>query len=86
MRYRIQYITDLLQIPPEHWDECMRDIRGAMLSIHMIRAAAGMTGEPMADPKDICPYIEFEPDGKGEVTPMLNGEALFTMKVTRDTE
>lgn len=85
MRYRIQHITDLLQIQPEHWDECMSDIRGAMLSIHMVRAA-GIMGEPMADPKDMCPYIELEPDGKGEVTPMLNGEALFTMKVTRDAE
>ncbi len=85
MIYRISNITDLLQIPPEHWDECMSDLRGVIISLHMLRAAAScVPGAKLEDPSDMCPYFEFEPDGKGEITPMHDGKALFSMKVTRD--
>lgn len=81
--YRIAHITDLLMVPPEHWDECIRDIRGAMINLHLLEAAAAITGEKL-NPADHCPYIEFIPDGKGEVTPMINGDPLFTMTLKRD--
>jgi hypothetical protein len=81
--YCIAHITDLLKVPPEHWDECMRDIRGAMISLHLLEAAAAIAGEKL-NPTDHCPCIEFTPDGKGEVTPTINGDPLFTMTLKRD--
>jgi hypothetical protein len=81
--YRIAHITDLLDIPPEHWDEAMRDIRGAMISLHLVQAAAACTGASF-DPKKDCPFIDFIPDGNGDITPMSDGEPLFRMRVTRD--
>ena len=84
MIYRIAHITDLLQIPPEHWDECLRDIRGAMISLPLIEAAAACQPGARFKPADCCPYIDFDPDGKGEITPMINGESLFVMTIKRD--
>ena len=83
-RYRIAHITDLLKVPPEHWDECMRDLRGAMISLHLVQTMAALDPAANFDPMKDCPFIDFEPDGKGEITPMMNGKALFSMKVTRD--
>jgi hypothetical protein len=82
--YRLSHITDLLQIPPEHWDECMRDLRGAMISLHLVEAAIACAPGASFDPKKDCPFIDFQPDGKGEITPMMNGTPIFSMKVTRD--
>jgi hypothetical protein len=84
--YRISHITDLLDIPPEHWDECMRDIRGCMVSLHLLRAAASCAenAPELAAPSDMCPFIEFTPDGKGDITPMCGDMPLMTLRVTRD--
>ena len=79
-KYRIAHITDLMQVPPEHWVECMRDLRGAVLSLHLVRAMAAIAPNSNFDAAKDCPYIDFELDGKGEVTPSLNGVPLFTIK------
>jgi len=83
--YRIAHITDLLQIPPEHWDECMQDIRGCIVSLHLLRAAAASAenAPELVAPSDMCPFIEFTPDGKGEITPMCGDMPLMTPLVTR---
>lgn len=84
MIYRISHITDLLQIPPEHWEECVRDLRSAVISFHLVKSMAAITPGADFDVAAHCPYIDFEPDGKGEVTPMLNDEPLFVMTLKRD--
>lgn len=81
--YRISHITDLMQIQPEHWDECMRDLRGFVISLHLIEAAAGADGRKV-DMRKHCPFVNLTPDGKGEITPTVDGRELFTIKVTRD--
>ena len=83
--YKISHITDLMQIPPEHWDECMRDLRGCMVSMHLLRAGACNPGaQPLAEPAVMCPVIIFTPDGKGEITPTVKGKPICQIKITRD--
>lgn len=82
--YRLEHIADLAQIAPEHWDECMRDLRGMVLSLHLLRDAAIAMGEKPIDFREALTHVELTPDGKGTITPMLNGEPLFEMTVTRD--
>ena len=84
MIYRISHITDLLQIPPEHWEECLLDLRGAVISLHLVKSMASLSPGADFDVAKHCPYIDFEPDGKGETTPMLNDEPMFVMTLKRD--
>jgi hypothetical protein len=79
MKYHIAHISDILAVPPEHLDECMRDIRACIVSMHVIRAAAANIGKELAAPGAMLSHIDFIPDGKGEITPMHNGKEIFTV-------
>ena len=84
MKYRIAHITDLMLIPPEHWEECVRDLRGSVPSLHLVKAMAAITPGADFDAAKHCPYVDFVPDGKGVITPMVNGVPLFTMTAEGD--
>lgn len=79
--YRIEHIADLLHVPPEDMDECMRDIGNAIAIVRAVRAAAALTGAPLAAVRTVLACIDFTPDGAGEITPTLNGREMFTVVV-----
>ena len=77
----IKHISDIVKIPEENFEEFLSDLRGTYLSLILLKST-------MPDGFDfskslLC--INFNFDGKGEVTPMCNGQELFTMRVVRDS-
>jgi hypothetical protein len=83
MTYKIAHITDIANVPTEHWDELFDDLRHGLTTLLAINAAMVAAGEhkPLAE---TCPCITFSPDGKREVSVSINGSHLMTstMKVT----
>lgn len=63
--YKIAHISDLANIPPEHLDECLRDIEVAIMSIHITAAvvssavaeAPAFPGVGIQSFKTALPYV-----------------------------
>lgn len=82
--YKIAHITDIANVPPEHWGELFDDLRHGLTMLMVTNAAMVAAGEdkPLAE---TCPSVNFTPNGRGEVNVSINGNHLMTSTMTKVT-
>jgi hypothetical protein len=83
--YKIQHITDLINIDADDIDEAFEDLRhglGTLLAASAVLREAGDT-RPLSE---ICPHINIVIDGRRESRVTVNGKNVFTTRIVKDTK